>query len=246
METVFGGFDRIVSNFIQDGLYGTYVYTGNTNCQSDPCKYAYGHIKSTMLDNNNQIVPSDDATNDNNWRAFNRGLRPSGIATQIYYEIINKLQTDCANAQGKFVEAQFINHNIYNDTNICLFTNASNTWPNAQQNEYAYFTPLNNNSQIEENMCPKDYNDDVDTNAWGACLCWENGGRRSYNGQSLKCDTVIINNNCPTNNNEDDITCGDYDDWQRCNNLDQMHNRVCPQCSNSCEDFSEYDIPYGE
>lgn len=249
METVFGGFDRIVSNFIQDELYGTYVYTGNTNCQSDTCKYAYGHIKSTMLNNNNQIVPSNDAANDNNWRAFNRGLRPSGIATQIYYEIINKLQTDCANAQGKFVEAQFINHKIYDDRDICLFKNASDTWPNdAQQNEYEYFTTLNNNSQIEENMCPKDYDHDVDTNAWGACLCWENGGRRSYNGQSLKCDTVIINNNCSPNNNENDNNCVNYagQQWQRCDNLDQMHNRVCPLCNNSCENFSEYDIPYGE
>ena len=27
----------------------------------------------------------------------------------------------------------------------------------------------------------------VDTKSWGACLCWENGGRRSEDGASVSC-----------------------------------------------------------
>lgn len=38
-----------------------------------------------------------------------------------------------------------------------------------------------------ENMCPRDYGKNVDTASWGACLCWENGGRRSNNGTSTRC-----------------------------------------------------------
>ena len=42
-----------------------------------------------------------------------------------------------------------------------------------------------------ENMCPRDYALTVDTKSWGACLCWENGGRRSKNGTSAKCLAAI-------------------------------------------------------
>ncbi len=48
-----------------------------------------------------------------------------------------------------------------------------------------------NMTQIQEykaeNMCPRDYAKNVDTASWGACLCWENGGRRSNNGTSTRC-----------------------------------------------------------
>lgn len=42
-------------------------------------------------------------------------------------------------------------------------------------------------THIYENMCPRDYSKTIDTESWGACLCWENGGRRSNNGTSTRC-----------------------------------------------------------
>ena len=51
-------------------------------------------------------------------------------------------------------------------------------------------------------MCPRDYELNVDIQSWGACLCWENGGRRSKYGQSTKCVAAI-----PVNENANDAKC---------------------------------------
>ena len=59
-----------------------------------------------------------------------------------------------------------------------------------------------------ENMCPRDYAKNVDTASWGACLCWENGGRRSNNGTSTRCvatfpvQPLTIYNMTPVNDTE--------------------------------------------
>lgn len=59
-----------------------------------------------------------------------------------------------------------------------------------------------------ENMCPRDYTKNVDTASWGACLCWENGGRRSNNGTSTRCvatfpvQPLTIYNVTPVNETE--------------------------------------------
>ncbi|MBQ2017184.1 MAG: hypothetical protein II208_01500, partial [Alphaproteobacteria bacterium] len=42
-----------------------------------------------------------------------------------------------------------------------------------------------------EDMCPQYYDQSVDTTSWGACLCWENGARRSKWGKSTKCVAAI-------------------------------------------------------
>ena len=44
-----------------------------------------------------------------------------------------------------------------------------------------------NITRFYENMCPRDYNETVDVQSWGACLCWENGGRRSNDGTTTRC-----------------------------------------------------------
>ena len=61
-------------------------------------------------------------------------------------------------------------------------------------------------SAVPENMCPKDYTLNIDTHAWGACLCWERGGRRSKNGLSPACVPMVpvLRNNgisCEANDN---------------------------------------------
>jgi hypothetical protein len=47
--------------------------------------------------------------------------------------------------------------------------------------------PSDQSDFIGEDMCPRDYNINVNTDFWGACLCWENGGRRSKNGKNATC-----------------------------------------------------------
>ena len=43
----------------------------------------------------------------------------------------------------------------------------------------------------EENMCPANYATEVDTQSWGMCSCWENGGYRSKNGAISTCRPII-------------------------------------------------------
>ena len=52
--------------------------------------------------------------------------------------------------------------------------------PNENMQKHYFIAP-------NEDMCPRDYALSVDTKSWGACLCWENGARRSKWGKSAKC-----------------------------------------------------------
>ena len=140
----------------------------------------------------------------------NRVLRPTGVATEVYNQIIDTLTTQCTNIKGRFVERQFIKENIYggkNKDNICLWYPQGSEDNSEGQNEsslfknykilatlYGIFTNDPQQSTISipddfigENMCPRDYNINVDTAFWGACLCWENGARRSKNGRNATC-----------------------------------------------------------
>lgn len=91
-------------------------------------------------------------------------------------------------------------------------------------------------------MCPRDYDLDVDTQSWGACLCWENGGRRSKGGMSPKCVPVIPvqeedtnDANCTDENNTWDSTVGDLTTDKWCTQTITNENQVCPL-------NSEYDV----
>ncbi|MBN1324744.1 MAG: hypothetical protein JW974_00805 [Alphaproteobacteria bacterium] len=132
---------------------------------------------------------------DNTWGK--RAIRPSGVATEIYYQIIDTLSTQCNNLQGRFVELQFLKTDMYNDPdNICLSSFRSST--NGEYYTLASLYGVGNG----EDMCPRDYNLAVDTQSWGACLCWENGARRSEWGTNVKCVAKI-----PTTS-ADGIACG--------------------------------------
>ncbi len=113
-----------------------------------------------------------------------RNLRPTGVATEIYNQIIDSLSTQCMNIQGRFVEYQFIRPNIYDKDNFCLATFGT------KGTIYADFVEKFKIGD-KEDMCPRDYGLNVDTQSWGACLCWENGGRRSKWGKSAKCVAAL-------------------------------------------------------
>lgn len=168
-----------------------------------------------------------------------RKLRPTGVATEVYNQIIDILQTQCANLDGKFMnvrnlqlyannyyqnnfcEARFYcgsgGINTYGNPDKCRNLNGTgNNFDYTSNYSYLYIDHDQNNisEQIknrysvgkywklpsaniysdvpqqffsQENMCPRDYGTNVDVQSWGACLCWENGGRRSNDGTSARC-----------------------------------------------------------
>lgn len=152
----------------------------------------------------------------------NRLLRTSGVATEIYNQIIDILQTGCSNLDGQFMNVQnlALYSNNYNPSAFCEATfhkSTSRYNPIYQpysvgKRGYLYtinqgdisYIPTIQSTQISslpssvaigtgntkyfyENMCPRDYNETVDVQSWGACLCWENGGRRSNDGTTTRC-----------------------------------------------------------
>ncbi len=196
-----------------------------------------------------------------------RQLRPSGIATEVYNQIIDILQTQCKNLDGRFMnvqnlelysdnyspdafcEATFYNRqsryynvigmygdihytdsvrscrlelndagtNIENPDESVDLSHNTNTGRTDEQaggasalnpssiskkptivkmRTRAGFNPRipdwhlvceTQTTEFRENMCPRDYGINIDVQSWGACLCWENGGRRSNNGTSTRC-----------------------------------------------------------
>ena len=171
IEEVFGGLDMVVAHQAPGDL-GRYKYTKPES--DDDNINAYGWA---MRDAEGSI-DMDSWTDEIGYKFKNRRLRPTGVATEVYNRIIDSLITQCDNIQGKFIEAQFIDHTRYGASDdMCKLTDD--------------LTSYGITSVSPENMCPKDYNLNVDTNAWGACLCWENGGRRSKNGIFTKCSAVI-------------------------------------------------------
>lgn len=222
VEAAFGGFDL-------------YTYTGNDSDTNIYSKYAYNNKK--------------------------RELRSTGIATEVYNQIIDTLQVQCSNLDGKFMNVQnlalyssnykynefcqatFYDNSRYkylNSSYSVVKTGRQYTWGSSSfisrsavlqkarpstTTEYfespasgmtmgnttsngtsatisvkeigndptdvpifkSSWAPSYKNVYYHENMCPLDYGSDVDVQSWGACLCWENGGRRSNNGTSIRC-----------------------------------------------------------
>lgn len=118
-----------------------------------------------------------------------RTPRATGVATEIYNQIVDTLTTQCANLQGRFVEYQFIKEGVYNKDNYCLseFQNSSDYGGTQGFPDLATLYGVKDG----ENLCPRDYTLNVDTQSWGACLCWENGGRRSKHGTTPSCVAAL-------------------------------------------------------
>ena len=169
IENAFGGFDSILARKGTDPDTGEPAYYQDNTATDTTIKYG--------------ILESADAP------LKHRYTRPVGVATEIYNQIISILSTQCMNLQGRFVEYQFIKEGLYDSKNFCTST------------FYGENTAYNNPSTAPftttyaigygEDMCPRDYALGVDTQSWGACLCWENGGRRSKWGKSAKCIAAL-------------------------------------------------------
>ena len=218
MEKAFGGFDRIIAGrgtfsdetvfyFDPDGQY-------NGEPLEDHPNITYNHKKYGLLDDvaTENITTIDIATNQGIGTINARVLshhepRPTGVATEIYNQIVDTLATQCTNLQGRFVELQFIKQGLYQESNLCLsnFDSSIEYGGTGGDGVGTAETPnLVNLYGIGqgEDMCPRQYNLDVDTQSWGACLCWENGGRRSKWGKSPKCIAGV-----PTSTAMNDAKC---------------------------------------
>lgn len=161
LEEVFGGFDK-------------YIDTNNNN--------AYAYLYST-----------DNSNIQNNSIDNSRNIRPTGVATEIYHQILDSLTNHCAGLGGYFVEFKYAQSYGYKPSNFCKIDSGNNQ-------SIFYINPYNNSPQSlvywyhfieEENMCPANYASDVDTQSWGICSCWENGGQRSKNGTTTTCRPLL-------------------------------------------------------
>ena len=239
VELVFGGLDSIIADRGLDG-HGQYTYAGAGN--GSTAAYGYGWTK---LDDGVTTIP----WNDPYYKFKNRRLRPTGVATEVYNQIIDSLITQCMNVEGKFIEAQFTNHNLYfNDNSLCdLYLDRITDY---QSGDYGF------HSGNIENICPRNYGYNTDANAWGICSCWENGGRRSRDSESEKCMAIIPTNNqnssvdftrpcnhsgqANTNNN----LILDFYDWCQAT-VNPDTNQVCPASSTSSNCTIPVYIPDG-
>ena len=163
LEYVFGGFDK------------------NTDDDNDSAVYAYRNDIDNRRPNK---LPAD------------RQIRSNGIATEVYYTILDNLATQCENLHGYFVEYQYAEQYGYKSANFCKM-DTSNSYSlfyisDTSDSARAYRT-LNYWYHFiqEENICPLYYAQKVDTQSWGACSCWENGGYRSKNGTSQTCMPIL-------------------------------------------------------
>ena len=168
IEQTFGGLDKVPVS----------AATG------DKLEYSItGQLKYGILNNTDDILDNSDTLNQ-------RYLRPTGVATEIYNQILSVLSTQCNNLQGRFIEPQFISGN-YDTDNRCIYIAKSSEYNNIIT---TYGIQKLDNRTTYENMCTRDYGLSVDIESWGMCSCWENGARRSQNGQSTKCETIYYDN----------------------------------------------------
>ncbi|MBQ8294056.1 MAG: hypothetical protein IJX89_01565 [Alphaproteobacteria bacterium] len=231
IEQAFGGFDK--------------MYTEKTNTTNDT-NYS---VKSK---DENDTVYRYGLLVDGGASMGHRKLRPTGVATELYNQVVDILTTQCTNLQGRFMEFQFVKTNLYGNADMVASEESNNIC-------LANFSDRNNSySQIEdlygikanENMCPRDYVLGVDTQSWGACICWENGARRSKDGKSAKCIaglptmTAAKDAYCETGNNggwfEIDEASDNEDNWCTRSSAGMSKlNQVCPNGYNFNEE-SDY------
>ena len=136
-----------------------------------------------------------------------RTIRPTGVATEVYYKILDNLKANCDGLGGYFVEWKHARNKGYQENNLCYINSddiSSVFYINSQNssqrslNYWYHFIP-------QENMCPANYTSSVDTQSWGICSCWENGGRRSKNGTVATCRPILPTIN--TTYSEQDPIC---------------------------------------
>lgn len=108
-------------------------------------------------------------------------IRPSGVATEVYREIIAKLRNSCNSVNGEFVEHKNMEAYGYKEDTCAIDTT------NDKFNSLVKLYGLKD----DENMCPLNYEIEVDTKSWGICSCWQNGGYRSKDGKISMCKPIL-------------------------------------------------------
>ncbi len=188
VEEVFGGFDKMYTERQKSTNESEMTFIV---CTKDECK----------KDSNIKYVTQETASNGSSVIIANHHVpRPTGVATEIYYQIVDTLSTQCSNIQGRFMELQFILPlSSYDANNFCIANFTDTSKYNKLVADYGIgCIPEGGGKCAEakkwkdgENMCPRDYGLSVDTQSWGACLCWENGGRRSKWGRTPICVAAL-------------------------------------------------------
>lgn len=234
MEAAFGGFDVINASRTTYNAESVFYFNPNGEYKEngEPGK----HRKYGTLDTEPTTLP----TFGDKYLLAHHEPRPTGVATEVYNQIVDTLSTQCMNIQGRFVELQFIRSGLYKEESLCTsnFT-GSIEYGGGQQGGQAALSPnLVNLYGIgqNENMCPRDYELGTDTQSWGACLCWENGGRRSKWGTSPKCvaalpTTIVANDALCTSNPANTVqaqTSTEIDSTKWCTIPTTINNQVCP------------------
>jgi hypothetical protein len=118
-----------------------------------------------------------------------RYARPTGVATEVYNQVLSVLSTQCMNLNGRFVEHQSAsNMSFYNSAteSFCTIKTYNGIPTIFDGFKDIYGLDMNDVTKTEY-ICPRNYDTAVDTLSWGMCSCWENGGRRSQNNYTTKC-----------------------------------------------------------
>lgn len=173
-EKVFGGFDKLVV----DDCY----YYGTMRPDMPDGQPSCGYNGGTLQ---NYIITT--------------GLRPTGVASEMYNQVVGTLQNDCRTYVGHFVEYRLLERSSYcrhdsstmeiecNPKKGCYnmegFTRCFMNDPCTS----TFHNPASSMSGIAvdfrfkngESVCLSGYGARVDTTSWGVCSCWANGGRRA-------------------------------------------------------------------
>lgn len=182
LAKAFGGFDVIKAKKGKAQVV-TYYLISDKEAEESTTEKTYRRYGSLELTATDALTTMAGTSLKHKYPLYHHQPRTTGVATEMYNQIADILTTQCTNLQGRFVELQFIKDGAYDETNVCLATFTG----------YSAYDTLRQSYGIAdaENMCPRDYGLSVDIQSWGACQCWENGGRRSKFGTSAKCAPVL-------------------------------------------------------
>lgn len=255
MVAAFGGFDVITASKGIHSNETVYYFDPDGDYKEDGTDgkhRRYGLLDDEATDG---VTDKTGAENTSQRLLAHHTPRPTGVATEIYNQIVDTLTTQCMNVQGRFIELQFIKTNLYNEAALCnaQFGASIEYGGSATPGQVSLYPNLVEYYKIgdNENMCPRDYDLNVDTQSWGACLCWENGGRRSKYGKSPKCVAGI-----PTDAARNDANCiaadltstvtgtPGIDKW--CTMPLTSGNQVCPIGLNGGKEENEMCVYDGE
>jgi hypothetical protein len=140
------------------------------------------------------------------------GMRETGVATEIYNIISGKLRSNCSNYNGTFIEFRYLDSFSYctRNSTSCTISGATPCRTTFGVTNSAYFLINRDyNFTAGENVCPIGYTNIVDTQSWGICSCWNNGGRRPDNTTNGKpgCYQTVPNISGETPVNVDNKVC---------------------------------------